>query len=356
MASATLSFPTYSDMIDSIAGVDLQALDLDATLTELTTALTGIDNYTVVSNTEVSGTFPGGVFNATGNVGATSATLKAMDIDWLDHTMHLEGSVVVKQSGEYTGFLSEISYDGPEMSFQLLGKLNAAGGTAWVTSAAFEVGDLACLIKGKMTVDTDTGALGGTISQIDIDDGVYAASVSKLKLSVTDFLGFSDDDALPVLFAGNDTITAVAESVELKGFGGKDVLKGSIGDDVLYGGNGNDKLTGGLGVDEFMFDVAPQRKTNADTITDFSIDDGDTIMLDNEIFTEQDIVFVKKLKDKVDIDESDFDSASYTGLVYEMSTGKLYYDTSDSAGGELVVTLVGKPPIDSDAIDFFTAA
>ena len=102
-------------------------------------------------------------------------------------------------------------------------------------------------------------------------------------------------------------------------------------------------------------DVAPQRKTNADTITDFSIDDGDMIMLDDEIFTEQDIVFVNKLKDKVDIDESDFDSASYTGLVYEMSTGKLYYDTSDSAGGELVVTLVGKPPIDSDSIDFFTA-
>lgn len=105
-----------------------------------------------------------------------------------------------------------------------------------------------------------------------------------------------------------------------------------------------------------MFDVAPQRKTNADTITDFSIDAGDTIMLDEEIFTERDIVFVNKLKDRTDIDDADFDSASYTGLVFEVSTGKLYYDTSNTGGGELVVTLVGKPAIDSDSINFFTAA
>ncbi len=356
MANATVSFPTYSDMIDSIVGIDLQALDLASTLQELADAVSGIEDYTVVSPTEVTGTFPGGEFSATGTVGATSATLKALDLDWLDHTMHIEGSVVVKQSGQYAGFVSEISYDGPDMTFQLLGKVNASGGTASLTSAAFEVGDLACLIKGKMTVNTDTGALSGTITQIDIDDGVYAASMTKLKLAVSDFMSFTGDDALPLLFAGNDTITAVAESVELKGFAGKDVLKGSIGNDLLFGGNGNDKLTGWLGSDQFMFDVAPQRKTNADSITDFSIDDGDTIMLDEEIFTERDIVFVNKLKDKVDIDDADFDSASYTGLVYEVSTGKLYYDTSDTGGGELVVTLVGKPAIDSDSIDFFTAA
>ncbi len=354
MANATISFPKYADMIDSIVGVDLQALDLSSKLQEFADAVSGIDDYTVVSPTEVNGTFPGGEFSATGTIGAASATLKSLDLEWLDHTMHIEGSVVVKESGQYSGFLSEISYDSPEMSFQLLGKVNSSGGTATLSSAAFEVGDLTCLIKGKMTVDTDTGTLGGTISQIEIDDGIYATSLTKLKLSMSDFLGFTGDDALPVLFAGNDTVTAVAESVELKGFGGKDVLKGSIGDDVLFGGNGNDKLTGGLGADEFMFDVAPNRKTNADTITDFAIDEGDTIMLDEAIFTEQDIVFVNKLKDKVDIDDADFDSASYTGLVYEMSTGKLYYDTSGTGGGELVVTLVGKPAIDSDSISFFT--
>ncbi len=356
MATATISFPTYSDLIDSVVGLDFGALDLEATFSDLYSAVAGIEDYAVVDDNDITGTFPGGTFSATGTIGDTSATLKTLDLDWLDSSIHVEGSVVVKDTGDYTGVISELSYDGPDLSFQVLGKLNLASGAASVTSLAIEIGDLSCLIKGKITVDDDTGEMAGTISLIDFDDGTYAASISKLKLSVADFISLTEDDAMPRLFAGNDTISAVADAVELMGYDGKDVLKGSLGDDLLVGGMGKDKLTGGLGADQFVFDNEPHRKTNADTIFDFSIDDGDLLMLDEDIFVEQDIVFVNKLKDEVDIDEDDFESASYVGLVYEMATGKLYYDTSDTGAGELVATLVGKPELDIDSIEFFSAA
>ena len=59
---------------------------------------------------------------------------------------------------------------------------------------------------------------------------------------------------------------------------------GNDGDNTINGSLGNDTLTGGLGNDIFVFNTAPNRTSNVDRITDFSLTD-DTIQLENAVFT-----------------------------------------------------------------------
>lgn len=74
--------------------------------------------------------------------------------------------------------------------------------------------------------------------------------------------------------AGNDLLV---------GGGGVDQLDGGTGNDVLIGGFGKDNLTGGAGADKFVFN-ASRNAADADTITDFSLAEGDQILLDTAIF------------------------------------------------------------------------
>ena len=64
-----------------------------------------------------------------------------------------------------------------------------------------------------------------------------------------------------------------------------DTLTGNTLANKLTGGAGNDTLTGGLGGDIFRFDSSLNASTNRDAITDFSLAEGDSIQLENAIFT-----------------------------------------------------------------------
>lgn len=63
----------------------------------------------------------------------------------------------------------------------------------------------------------------------------------------------------------------------IRALDGDDILDGGSGDDALNGGSGSDTLTGGSGADRFIFDVLEFRPR--DTVTDFSVRDGDRIDL-----------------------------------------------------------------------------
>ena len=67
---------------------------------------------------------------------------------------------------------------------------------------------------------------------------------------------------------------------------GNDVLWGSDADELFFGGHGDDRLfggigtntlTGGSGADKFQF----TKTSTHDTVTDFSVEDGDVLMLFN---------------------------------------------------------------------------
>jgi serralysin len=71
----------------------------------------------------------------------------------------------------------------------------------------------------------------------------------------------------------------------LTGNTGANLLQGFAGADQLDGGAGNDTLTGGLGRDSFRFSSPLNAVTNRDSITDFSIAQGDSIQLENAVFS-----------------------------------------------------------------------
>ncbi|MDO6673788.1 VCBS domain-containing protein, partial [Cobetia amphilecti] len=82
---------------------------------------------------------------------------------------------------------------------------------------------------------------------------------------------------------GSDRLEGGSGNDTLRGGTGNDILSGGEGDDLLVGGAGNDILTGGDGADTFQWlsghDINSEGGMATDTITDFSVADGDVIDL-----------------------------------------------------------------------------
>ena len=143
---------------------------------------------------------------------------------------------------------------------------------------------------------------------------------------------------------GHDTIKAAGGDDRLRGESGNDKLYGGSGRDTLVGGNGKDSLSGGSYADAFVFNLKPST-SNVDTISDFK-HNTDVIQLENSVFKtigptlEAGEFFAKRGATKAhDADDR---------IVYDKSTGKLYYD-DDGKGGHAAVhfaTLSNKPTLD----------
>lgn len=83
-------------------------------------------------------------------------------------------------------------------------------------------------------------------------------------------------------FGGNDLIAGHGGKDSILGGYGADSLNGGAGSDSLTGGFGADVLTGGTGADRFVFVAAADSRVGVadrDHITDFSLSDGDRIVL-----------------------------------------------------------------------------
>ncbi len=146
--------------------------------------------------------------------------------------------------------------------------------------------------------------------------------------------GSKDDDHLEG-DDGNDTVVGAAGNDALWGSAGNDLIKGNAGIDYLWGGTGNDTLIGGAGMDRFHFGETALSSSNIDTITDFK---DDQIFLYANPFVNRVFVAVNQLAD----------ANSGEGIVYEKSTGTLYYDNDGAGSGEAAIAfaaLTGKPSI-----------
>ncbi len=101
------------------------------------------------------------------------------------------------------------------------------------------------------------------------------------------------------------------------------VITGGSGNDTLNGAAGNDTIAGVTGNDTFVFNTK-LGPANVDTLTDFA--SGDTIALAGSIFT--------KLKGDKDLSDNFVLESATTikqYLIYNTTTGKLYYDADGSA-------------------------
>jgi serralysin len=124
-------------------------------------------------------------------------------------------------------------------------------------------------------------------------------------------------------------------------------LEGRAGNDTLTGGLGNDTLAGGAGRDSFDFLTAPGN-ANADNIADFG-SRSDKIRLDDAVHMRAGTLGSFSLNDPR------FWAApgavrghdATDRVVYNTSTGSLYYDADGSGGGgqQVIAVLQGAPAL-----------
>ena len=137
-------------------------------------------------------------------------------------------------------------------------------------------------------------------------------------------LGQGDDDLL-IGRSGNDF---------LSGGAGDDTLQGGIGRDRLNGGAGNDELTGGGSIDRFIFntnEAFQSQDLGIDTITDFQ-PDLDLILLDRDTFTAITTATGGDIGDEFATVTSSPETSDAI-VVYDSSTGGLFYNANGSAAG-----------------------
>ncbi len=203
-------------------------------------------------------------------------------------------------------------------------------------------------------------------------DNVYDVIVQAAEGSLTDsqaiavtvtnvvnevLVGTSRADIL-IGASGNDTIKGGAGDDRLSGSSGADQLFGGTGDDVLSGGTGADRLLGGEGrntlfggegADRFRFNVL-ETGGNRDTINDF-VHNVDRIEIARSAFA----AFAGDKGSALAPDAFLAGTKALTAdqhLIYNQTTGGLYYDADGRGGGaQVLIALLSSKPL-LDAGDF----
>lgn len=189
-----------------------------------------------------------------------------------------------------------------------------------------------------------------------------------------DFEGSPFDDAL-YGFAGNDNFLCGAGNDEIYGGAGNDFIFGEDGNDQLYGGRGrdavvgdagNDKLHGGkgkdfidgglgkdvafggAGADYFQFSTKLKPAKNVMKIGDMK-PGTDTILLSSDVF--------KGMGRKGPLKEKYFQVGKKAAdgddrIVYDKSSGKLYYDKDGKGGADQLLFAKVKKGLGLKADDF----
>ncbi len=127
-----------------------------------------------------------------------------------------------------------------------------------------------------------------------------------------------------------DTLLGSDDANVLDGNDGNDNISGGLGDDTLIGGDDADTLTGGDGMDIFVFDSLDA----ADTVTDFA-SGADMLSFDDSTFTSfGGLTFGAGnfVDGTTALDADDF-------LLYDSSSGALYYDADGNGAGAAVVVV-----------------
>jgi Ca2+-binding RTX toxin-like protein len=227
-------------------------------------------------------------------------------------------------------------------------------------------------LRGGEGIDTMNGGLGNDEYEVTAGDVLSdPAGVDTVTTRISWSLGagfenltaFGTEGVSLTGNSGSNVISAFSGGNLMDGQGGNDTLNGATGSDTLRGGDGNDRLvgrsgndslTGGAGMDHFVF-LDPPPFGGVDRITDF-VRRSDELLFENAAFTalgasgamaDGDGRFrrVTDINTKTGQDSTD-------RLVYNSSTGSLYYDAdgSGSGGSVLVATFAGNPTL--SASDF----
>lgn len=201
------------------------------------------------------------------------------------------------------------------------------------------------ILNGKLGVDTVDYSLANTGIAVSLAintvQAIGANQGSDTLISIENLIGSYY----------NDTLTGSAGANKLSGSAGIDTLNGGGGNDTLNGGSESDTLTGGGGNDYFVFNTSLD-SSNVDTIKDFS-SVADTIRLENNG------VFGKLATGNLNAGNFKVGAAAADAndyIIYNNSTGALYYDADGSGSGAAVqfayVYSTGTTPASLSAADF----
>ena len=181
----------------------------------------------------------------------------------------------------------------------------------------------------------------------NMDFSGYAKTGIVVNLATGQVTGGGDGGSGTVAVSNVETVITGAFNDRFTGNSGANTFDGRGGNDTLSGGGGNDTLTGGTGNDFFVFDTAPGAG-NIERITDFS-SAPDQLQFENAIFTA-----IGGAGTFAAGDGRFWAAAGATSghdgndrVVYNVSTGNLYYDADGSGSGAaiLVATFQGNPTI-----------
>lgn len=226
--------------------------------------------------------------------------------------------------------LASINQSGTQIAESFFGTKGGdtiAGGGGNDTYQVNNIGDIVIEIKGQ---GTDLVKSSITYSLVDTDGaGSNGGNVEKLTLTGTAAINGTGNGLA-------NTLTGNSAANVLKGMAGTDTLIGNGGADKLYGGVGNDVLTGGAGIDKFVFDTTRNASTNVDTIKDFA-HGTDRILLDDDFYK----VGITGTNAGVALKAGKFCLGTeaqdqYDRIIYDQSTGALYYDPDGTGTGAQV--------------------
>lgn len=202
---------------------------------------------------------------------------------------------------------------------------------------------LPTLFEGKdghdYLVGTDTGnIINGQAGHDELQgrqgsDVIYGGTGNDTLLGQKGFDILNGED-------GDDWLDGARGDDLLTGGFGRDTLVGFTGNDILNGGADNDILTGGVERDYFIFgtgtEFANNLSNNLDEITDFSSVEQDKIILDPKIFNT--LVSVvgngfSVISEFAIVDREELVANSIAKIVYNSSTGGLYYNVNGNQSG-----------------------
>lgn len=201
-------------------------------------------------------------------------------------------------------------------------------------------------LTGGMGSDTLDG---GTGSDTAVFSGATAAYVN-LNLTAAQNTGYGADTLVSIenitSGTGLDSLIGNASANRLSSGSGNDTLIGGAGNDTLFGGTGNDSLNGGAGADQFVFNTTPNSLTNVDRISGFT-HATDHLVFDDAVFatlhSKSGNAYDTLLASQFHVGTSAADSSDH--LIYNQSTGRLYYDADGRGGASqiLLAILTGNP-------------
>ena len=239
------------------------------------------------------------------------------------------------------------------------------------------------VIDGNAGADKLAGGLGDDVYYVDNsadyvregssggNDTVYSSVSFVLRTSVETLIltGVSAIDAtgngLANTIVGNDAANRIDggkgdDLVDgqdgndvLIGGAGNDQLTAGAGDDILSGGLGNDTLIGGEGADTFRFDFLLRSTSGSDIITDFSAAEGDKIQFTLAQFKALGATGTITADQFFAASGADFAHDSTDRIIYNNSTGQIYYD-ADGSGTKYVPLLVAQ--VGTDFHPFLSAS